>query len=251
MIKILIIEDEFHTAKELKEMLLQMEQVEVIGHVSSIDETLRWFKNNNAPDLILSDIQLTDGLIFQYFKSYPPAAPVIFCTAFDQFMIKAFEFCGIDYLLKPIQQSQLVRAIHKFENLTHLFSSTNYASQIKQLTEEIHSYKRTFLGMYANQSSPVDVNEIAAFQYENGIIYIHLFNQKKYRVNGSLEENEQLLDPKLFFRVNRQIILHRKNILRLTTSFPRKLQIETGLTCLGPISVSKNRIPPFKKWMDT
>jgi len=119
MLNVLIIEDEEPAAKRLHKMLKEIEpEIVVLENIVSVSSAIKWFSNNSAPQLVFSDIQLSDGLSFDIFKAVEVTSPIIFTTAYDQYAIEAFKVNSIDFLLKPIKKDDLEKAVAKFRKMT-------------------------------------------------------------------------------------------------------------------------------------
>lgn len=251
--RVLLIEDEVKTARELSQILLGSgKNISIVGVLPSVSAALAWFPNNPAPDLIFSDIQLADGLSFEIFRKTGIHQPVIFCTAFDEYAIQAFEVNGIDYLLKPIDDYKVYQSLEKYERLKQVFTSS--AQQQKNLEALFRglekNHKKTLLVHYRQQILPVRTNEICFIHYDNGIIKIYTGTDRAYEINSTMEELEQTLDPQDFFRANRQLIIHRNSVLKAEQYFGRKLIIQLNIKTPESVVISKARASAFLKWLE-
>src|SRR5210317_1897980 len=113
--KVIIIEDEKPSARRLKRLLTAIKiDVDIMLH--SVEESINWFQNNEHPDLIFLDIQLSDGLSFEIFDIIDVHSAIIFTTAFDEYALQAFKLNSIDYLLKPIDDEELETAVKKYKS---------------------------------------------------------------------------------------------------------------------------------------
>ncbi|MBA4054784.1 MAG: DNA-binding response regulator, partial [Marivirga sp.] len=217
---ILIIEDEPWAAKDLQNMILKVEPLaNILEIISSVQGALRWLPANPAPDLIFSDIQLSDGISFEIFETHNLQCPIIFTTAFDDYAIRAFKLNSIDYLLKPVDEKELRAAITKFKSLS---SENVLGEQLKALVsnwgQTNKKYKERFLTLHRNTLVPVTQNEIAFFHKEE-LIYLHTMNNEKFiSEHHTVDEIETLLNPEVFFRVNRQYIIHIQSVDRIKTT---------------------------------
>lgn len=245
--KVLIIEDEPKAAQELKRLIECLRpEIHILAMTGSVEETLHWMNLNPAPDLIFSDIQLADGMSFDIFRQCPIACPVIFCTAFDEYAITAFETNGIDYLLKPIEQHKLERSLAKYKQFREMF---NYNNQLRQVLERLsQQYVRTLLIHHKEKIIPVSTDDISYLHLENGIVYIQL-DQHQYSTSYNLDELERILDPEQFFRANRQFIIHRKAVLNMEQYFSRKLLLRLKVPTPEPIIISKGKASTFLSWL--
>jgi two-component system, LytTR family, response regulator LytT len=251
---ILIIEDEAKTARELKKQVETLDDnIRVMDILPSVKSALQWFKNNAAPDLILSDIQLADGLSFDIFKSVEIHAPVIFCTAFDEYAIQAFETNGIDYLLKPVDETRLFQAIEKYRNFKKLFSGqpADYGEKLVKLSGQLDSsYKRSLLVYYREQIIPVRTADIRFIYAANGLVNIYTANDNQYVTQYTLDQLETMLNPQQFFRANRQFLINRELILNVEHYFNRRLYVKLMIETPEKIIISKIKAAEFLHWME-
>jgi two-component system response regulator LytT len=252
--RVIIIEDEKKTAKELKGMLINIDSdINVVATLTSVSSAVKWLKENASPELIFSDIQLGDGLSFEIFQEVQTKAPVIFCTAFDQYAIKAFEANSIDYLLKPIEEDILQRSVEKYMNLKdHLSSaSSQYSANLNKVIVQMGTtYKQTLLVHYREKIIPIKVIDIAFVYAANGLVHVNIGNDKSYAVQYTIEQLEQLLNPHQFYRANRAFIINRDTIQNVEHYFNRKLYVKTKHEPPEKIIVSKIKAQPFLNWME-
>lgn len=251
--KVIIIEDELKTAKDLKNMLEAIDnniQVEII--LRSVSAAVDWLRNNPAPEVIFSDIQLGDGLSFEIFKAVQVETPVIFCTAFDEYAIRAFESNSIDYLLKPVEENMLQKGIEKYLRFKdHLLSSGQHATNLNKAIAKMETnYRQSLLVSYREKIIPVKIRDIQLFHASNGTVMLYTSDNKSYPVNYTIENLESMLDPLQFFRANRQFILNRDFIRDIEHYFNRKLLVTTSMDMTEKIIVSKIKAQPFLKWME-
>jgi two-component system, LytTR family, response regulator len=248
--KVLIIEDEPLVAKDLLKTISRVApDAEVIGSLSSITEAQKWFENNPHPDLILSDIQLSDGISFEIFEAKNIRSPVIFTTAYDEYAIRAFKLNSIDYLLKPIDEKELTAALTKYRSL---IASHSIQDQLKALMngwgKEQKKYKDRFLTVQRNSMVPVTQQQIAYFHKEE-LIFIHTMeNEKMIGEHQTLDEVESLLDPAVFFRVNRQYIVHMQTVARVRTTH-KGLTVQLKAPFNIEIDISREKATAFKEWL--
>lgn len=248
--RILIIEDEPLVAKDLENLLRKIdENIHVMKVLSSVDSAKKWFATNPSPDLILSDIQLSDGISFDIFEKINLTCPIIFTTAYDNYAIRAFKLNSIDYLLKPIDGKELTAAIDKYRTLT---SESILAEQLKSLmgswNQPAHKkYKERFLTLHRNTLVPVTQNEIAFFHKEE-LIYLHTLSNERYiSDHQTMDEIESLLNPEFFFRVNRQFIIHIQSIGRIKTTH-KGLTVQLKPPFNNEIDISREKAVAFKSW---
>ncbi len=255
MIKVLVIEDEELAALRLKKMLLQCkEEISVIEMLDSIESSVIWLNSHETPDLIFLDIQLSDGISFEIFNRVELKCPVIFVTAYDTYALKAFELNSIDYLLKPLRQELLNNSIGKYLKIKQQFSSSDMLYKMQQIIESYSmsgkTYKTRFLINKGDAIITVKAKEIAYFLAEEKVVLLVLNNSRKYIVNYSLDQLEQVLDPAVFFRINRQFIISEHSIDKISNYFNYKLKLKLLPPAGEDVLVSKSRVAEFKQWLE-
>ncbi len=253
MQKILIIEDEIKTARELKSLIESArDDMQVVDILPSIKSAVKWFAENEMPDLVFSDIQLADGLSFEVFRQVQVSAPIIFCTAYDEYAIQAFDANGIDYLLKPIDEEKLARGLAKYDHYNPKpEEAAAYQTNLNHLLSAMEKpYKNSLLIHFQEKIIPVKVAEIDFIHSEGGIVVIYLNNRQHYYTNHTLEALEMMLDPNLFFKANRQFIINRNAILNIEHYFTRRLVVKLTQPTPESIIVSKARASEFLKWVE-
>lgn len=244
-IKSIIIEDEKPAARKLERMLSQYEELEVVATLNSLEEAINWFQNNQEPQLIFSDIVLGDGLSFDIYDKVSTKAFIIYTTAFDQYTLKAFKLNSIDYLLKPIHEEELKKAIEKFK--TFLPSENqNSGSEIKEIISNKNAYISRILVKIGYNLKIVSTREISCFYSENKIVYLQT-SERNYPTDFTLDELEKILDPQQFIRVNRQFIIQLDYIKNIHTSPQFKVELHHQLN--EEITVSRDRVKDFKDWL--
>jgi two-component system, LytTR family, response regulator LytT len=250
--KIVIIEDEKITAEELAGTIKALEpDARITAILSSIKTAIAYFQKNEDPDLIFSDVQLGDGLSFEIFKAVKISAPVIFCTAYDEYALNAFKTNSIDYILKPSTSQTIADALTKYRNLHQTFSGgvQQYKAILDILISRENSKPAAVLVHHKDKILPVRLEDIALFYIENEITHLLTFNTKNYFINKSLEELEQL-SGNGFFRVNRQFLINRKAVIDASHYFSRKLSVNISVTYKDKIMVSKEKTPQFLNWLE-
>jgi DNA-binding LytR/AlgR family response regulator len=250
--KILIFEDETLASDRIIKILKEIDAShEIVSVIKSIEEGKKWFNTNEDPDIIISDIRLLDGLSFDLFKEIKTEVPVIFTTAYDQYAIKAFEVNSIDYLLKPIQKEKLRDALNKYIERT---SQNKFPADFESLYDLIQnqkkSYKSRFLIKIGQKIAAVPVEKISYFYSHNKLTYIVTKDGKKLPTDQTLETLQDQLDPKEFYRANRQIIVSYDSISEIHPYFKGRLKIDVTPPCELEIVVSAEKTPEFKSWLD-
>ena len=262
--RILIIEDEQSNADRLKRMLEGKH--EMAGVCASNAEVRAFFADEAHADidLILSDIQLGDGLSFESLKTVPTAIPVIFTTAYDQYAVQAFRFNSIDYLLKPIDSEELHAALEKVQSslqakrasLSAMVNGLSTTDAIAQILASMNSgtirYRERFLIPHkADEFLIVPVNEVSHITIREGVVRLCTLNGKTHTLNMTLEEAESQLDPQRFMRVNRQFIVNAAAVSKLSTYFLGKMRIHVTAFQDTEIIVSKDKVASVKRWLDS
>jgi two-component system response regulator LytT len=246
--RILIVEDETAAFENLKDILSGIDpEIQITGNTESIRQTVKWLKTNQMPDLILMDIHLSDGSAFSIFNSIKVETPIIFITAYDEYAIEAFKVNSIDYLLKPIKEEDLKRALDKFRKLTR-HDVLKYLSQMAQISA-FPKYKDKILIPVRDKLQPVDLNEISCFHTADKSTRVFLKNGKSLSWSRSLEQIESNLNPVDFIRANKQFIIARSSVKNITIWFDSRLLITLDIEPPERIYVSKNKAGEFKAWM--
>lgn len=245
--KCIIIEDEKPSARRLKRML-EKQGVEVSNMLYSIKESVEWFSENPHPDLIFLDIQLGDGLSFEIFERLNIQSSIVFTTAYDEYALKAFKLNSIDYLLKPIDEAELVAAIGKFK--TRSMSPSFDLEGLRQLLGEQKSkYKSRFSIKVGQHLKFFEIEEIACFYSENKGTYLHTDSGRGYLMDTSLENLEKEVPPDKFFRINRKFIVHLSAIRDIVHYSNSRLKIRLKHIDDENIIVSRERVRDFKVWL--
>ena len=249
--KILIVEDEKLLAKELEKMLLSIEPgADICAITQSVEETVQWLQQNDLPDLVLMDIELADGQSFDIFKRVQLDVPIIFTTAYDEFALKAFKVNSVDYLLKPLRETELKTAIEKFKkNKEHQHVSIiDLIKKIEQLSNQ-PGYRSRFLIKQGQKMTSIDISDVAYFFSENKCTFIRTYQNHKYIIDMALDDLEKELAPQQFFRANRQYILSGKSVVSIHSWFNQKLKVELNPSSEEHIIISRDKANAFKAWM--
>jgi DNA-binding LytR/AlgR family response regulator len=247
MIKTILIEDERLIAEEFKRLLQSTSaDAELVGSFTTVRESVEWLSANDQPDLIFSDVQLSDGLSFDIFTRVNIISPVIFITGYDQFMLNAFEHNGIDYLLKPIDESDLAKALAKYKTFEQHFNSNHsFFNGFRQKT------RSRLIVRKGTENIALRINDIVLIYTEEKIVFVIDKEGKKYMIDKKLSELEQELDNSIFFRANRQYIINIGFIKSYKTYERVKLQVDLAMPSLNHhIVVSQETAPVFKKWIN-
>lgn len=252
--KALIIEDEYPAVERLTKLIQKIDaDFQIIGVLDSVSNAISWFEENPTPDLIFSDIQLSDGLSFEIFETVLLQSPVIFTTSYDEYAIKAFKLRSIDYLLKPIKIQELQQAIQKFKDMNKAMV-INQLQSVENLIDTLpltnKKHKSRFLVKQQEQLLPIAQEEIAYFLTANEMVCLITKNNRQFLVDYTLEDLENLLNPQYFFRLNRQIIAHIDSIDAIYLHLNGKLKLNLKPVVNFEIFVSREKATAFKNWVE-
>jgi two-component system response regulator LytT len=257
---VLIIEDEIKTGKELRRLIEGLDDtITVLGVLTSVKSAIAWFESHPAPDLIFSDIQLGDGLSLDIFRQVSLNGPIVFCTAFDEYAIQAFEANSIDYLLKPIDEGKLGLSLEKYKKFKDFFASRggaggrtgDYKAQLAHVAGQLDTtYKRTLLVYLRDRIVPVKTADIAYIHAANGLVNLVTRPNHPYACQYTMDQVEGMLDPRQFYRANRQFIINREAIQNVQHYFNRRLSISISCPTPERIIISKVKATEFLQWME-
>lgn len=251
MIKAIIIEDEKTALDNLIHHIeLTKEPISIIATLETVEESVSWLSNNPPPDLIFLDIHLKDGISFTIFEKIKVSVPIIFITAFDNFMVKAFEQTSIEYLLKPINEQELSKAIGEYKNLKNHFLN-NHENLLQYLAEKDVSKKSRIVVKKGIEFQSILLEEVAYFFTEQKISFLITREGRKYLVDKNLKELEDELDSKKFYRANRKFIVNINYIKSYKAYDKIKIQVELTIPVSDEIIVSQESAVDFRKWMAT
>jgi len=238
--KALIIEDE---------ILAVAGDIDVIDTLESIAETIAWFGRNAQPDIVFMDIHLADGIAFEIFNHVTITCPIIFTTAYDEYALRAFKVNSVDYLLKPVEASDIEAALKKLKALSESGSMQNTLTGLMDFFRKTQKYKTHFLiPAKGDKLMPVRVSDIACVFIETGIVKAVTFDNRSYRIDNTLDEISDMLDPADFFRANRQFIISRESVKDVDLWFSGRLSLNLKVETPEKVVLSKARVPEFKSW---
>ena len=253
--KILLLEDEKLAAQKLLQLLYGYFEHELeIKWVQSVQQGLKYLKEQGDPDLILSDIELLDGKVFKLYEQYEIQSPIIFTTAYDQYLLEAFQTNGIAYLLKPFSEEELIKALDKYLKLFKAKDTTTLDQQIidefkTALQNSQKEYKKRFTIKKSTGIVLLNTSDIAYFSASGDLVFAIDTKKKKHVVNYRMSDLEELVDPSLFFRINRSEIININFIEKMEAYFGNRLVItmsndKTSLKTSGPKTAA------FRKWVE-
>lgn len=254
--KIVIIEDEAFAADSLESMILELRpKTDVLEKLESIEEAVEWFSMNQHPDLVFCDIHLSDGNSFEIFRQTEVKCPVIFTTAYNEYAIEAFKVNSVDYLLKPIGKEELAKAIRKYEEL----KQTNLPLEIQNLQNLLHDAakgrsqtekKSRFMVKSGQSIKTISSEKVAYFLAEDGVVLLVTFEGNRFVVSYTLDQLEEMLDPKTFFRTNRQLIANIRSVKEVSPYFKGRLHLVLNPSLAGDQIISSSKASAFKDWLD-
>ncbi len=251
--QVLIVEDEALAVRKLRKAILAVDPgLEVAGVTDSIQGTVDWLRANPAPDLIFMDVELADGQSFEVFNRIEVSSPVIFVTSYDEFALKAFKVNSVDYLLKPIQKDELEAAIQKFKKSrvanAPLPDLENLLLEL-QAKLQPREYRTRFLVKQAQRLVSVEVKDIAYFYSDDKMNFFKTFDNRRFLVDYLMDELEEMLDPRRFFRINRSLFVSAESIVKIDDYFGARLILQLKPPLEKEALVSREKVSGFKGWM--
>ena len=248
--KTIIIEDENLTARRLESLLHKYDPaIQVLTILPSVQDAVAWFAENEQPDLVFMDIHLEDDLAFKIFDRIHLTTPVIFTTAYDEYMIQAFKVNSIDYLLKPISYDELVHALEKFKSLKNQFAQPNMETLLKFIGQKEPEYKSRFMITVGTRIRSIETNEIAYFYSEDKLTFMVTKEGQNLPIDFSLYKLTSLLNPRDFFRISRQFLVSFPSIQAVQAHIKGKLKLDLHPKCKFEVFVSGDRMTDFKEWL--
>lgn len=250
--EVLIIEDEKPSARRLARLLKEM-GVKVSSMLHSVKESIEWFKDNPAPDLLFLDIQLSDGLSFEIFEAVDIPSAIIFTTAYDEYALQAFKLNSVDYLLKPIDEQELQAAVEKYRNRKN--SGNKLVLDFDDIKNFLgnpveREFKKRFTAKVGQHLKIINADDIVCFYSENKGTYAATTDRRNYLLDTTLENLEGELSPKIFFRVNRKIFVNINFIKDIVAYSNSRLKVKLEAFDAHEIVVSRERVKDFKLWLE-
>jgi DNA-binding LytR/AlgR family response regulator len=252
--KIAIIEDEKIAIERLDLLLKKYDpEIEIAARLYSVEEAVSWLKNNQHPDLLLVDINLSDGLSFSIFDQVEISRPVIFTTAYDQYALDAFKYYCIDYLVKPVSFESLSRALQKMKDMNGLNKSDMLAisQALGQLQQKERAYKERFLAKVGKRMFFINATDVEYFQADNKIVYLVDKSGNRLQIDYTLDNLEKMMDPHDFFRLNRTYLVRFGCIEQAKPYINNRLKVmlKTGAKS-EEVIISRERVPEFRTWAE-
>lgn len=249
--KVVIVEDEKLAAQKLQDLLHQLDSgIEVLDILESVEDAVNWFQQNPKPDLVFMDIQLDDGISFEIFDAVKIESPVIFTTAYDEYAIRAFKVNSVDYLLKPIDLNALQLALEKFKKL--FAETTDFETKIAKVIGQISAkYKSRFFIKVGVRFKSVPVENICCFFVQERSTFLKTDEGKNYDLDYSLDQLQKIINPELFFRINRNFIVNLNSIDEIISYSTNRLKLKLKKDTDQDLIVSRDNVSEFKQWMDS
>jgi two-component system, LytTR family, response regulator LytT len=255
--KILIVEDEELAVKKIQKTLAGVApDSEVVAVTDSILSTVNWLEENPAPDLILMDIELSDGQSFEIFNQATIKSPVIFTTSYDEYALKAFKVNSLDYLLKPIQKEDLEAALQKLTQMKELYKAdekpeVSIDNLVKELQQKLQpkEFRKRFLVKHAQKLVSIEVDDIAYFFSDGRLNFFKTYDNKKFVVDYTMDELEDMLDPDKYFRISRSFYIAVNSVDQIHDYFGNRLLLHLKPVVDKESIVSREKVTDFKKWM--
>ena len=256
---LVIVEDESIAARRVQKLVQKLDPgTKVQAVLDSVAGAVHWLRNHPAPDLVLLDIELVDGQSFEIFTQVEVKCPVIFTTAYDEFAIRAFKVNSIDYLLKPIQEKELQNSLQKFRSLKKVFADKTPASvnveallqeMLEQRVSSTKSIRDRILVKQGQRMFPIATTEVAYFFAKEKIIFVRTKGNQQYLIDYTLEELEKSLNPKNFFRANRQYLIEFHAVARVHQYFNSRLKVELTPKPEDDVTISREKAVEFRLWL--
>ena len=248
--RIVIIEDETAAAQNLSAILHKVcPDIEVVNTIDTVTDSVEFFSSAPSLDLVFMDIHLADGSSFRIFDSVDITTPIIFTTAYDQYAIEAFKVNSIDYLLKPINEESVRRAIEKWQRLTSI-ERTDYTSRVNEVAQKQKTQsQQVFLVHFRDKIIPLQIDDIAFFHTSEERVTAYCFDGSRYQVDMTLETLQSKLPSEMFFRANRQFIISRKSVKDISVWFGSRLAVNLTIESPERLIVPKARVHEFKGWL--
>ncbi|SHJ87936.1 LytR/AlgR family response regulator transcription factor [Epilithonimonas mollis] len=247
---VLLVEDEIHTAQMLQYVIEKDKDFIVLKTLDSIVDTVSYLaKYSQNIDLIFLDIHLSDGHSFEIFRHIDISIPIIFCTAYDEYALQAIKNNGIDYIMKPFEDKEILTSLQKFKQLAVRFKK-KMTFEIPQESSKFPVYQKSFLAQQRDKTMVVFAENIAMFIIEQDVVYIYTFDKKRYPVFKNLEYIESVCNPRTFFRINRQMLINRNAVITIQPYFNRKVILELKIEPEEQAIVSRLKVTGFKEWLE-
>ena len=250
-LRLVIVEDEPISSAYLKKQIKSTGiDFQIVKELDSVSEALLFFSNSPMVDLVFMDIHLGDGTCFDLLNEIDIKLPIIFCTTYDNYAIRAFKYNSIDYLLKPTNQQEVKLALEKFMQLQQN-DEDSYLKRIDSMMKSIKEphYKKRFLIRVDGHQEIINTSKVQCFYSDEGQSYLVDIEGDKHQIDFTLERLEELIDPEVFFRINRKVMVSIDAIRAVEDYFNSRLKLTLSKELGFELLVSRNRVKEFKGWL--
>lgn len=250
--RFVLVEDEAAAANRLRKQVMELRpQAEHLHTLDTVEAAVVWLSANPAAyDLLFMDVQLADGISFEIFEEVKIQKPVIFTTAYDAYALQAFRVNGLDYLLKPVKSEELQQALERFDALQKAAPALDYSKLAEALRQPQKSYQKRLLVKIGESLKALDVEEAAYFYAHEKVIFLRQHNGREYPLDHNLDQLEALLDPRQFFRINRQYIVNIQAIQSMHAWSKSRIKLLLEPAAPTETVVSTYRTSDFKAWLE-
>lgn len=246
----IIIEDENLSAQRLAVLLNRYDpHIRILATLPSVEASVQWLRQHDLPDIVFMDIHLEDDLCFKIFEQASLTAPVVFTTAYDEYMIKAFKVNSIDYLLKPVNAEELAAAMEKFKSLKAQFSQPDFRTLLQYISQPAQEYKSRFMITVGSRIRSLEVREVAYFYSQDKLTFLVTKDSQHLPIDFSLDKLTSMLDPHDFFRISRQFLISFQSVQTVHTFYKGKYRVELTPKSKIDAFVSADRMADFKEWL--
>jgi DNA-binding LytR/AlgR family response regulator len=251
--QVLIIEDEHQAAQRIEHLVKEfIPDVQIVGRLDSVKRAVEFFKGSPSPDLVLMDIQLADGTSFEIFNACDVKSPVIFTTAYDEYAVKAFKVNSVDYILKPVDRDEFGRAISKFMDMNS--KPTDRSDILGNINEAIRlltrKYKARFVIKVGEHLRTVETKNILYFTSHEKATFCCTGEKRNLIVDFTLDQLEEMLDPEIFYRINRKYLISASAISDIISYTNSRLRLVLKNSTDSDVIVARERVQDFKAWLD-
>lgn len=248
--KVLIFEDEKHTASRLEKLLLKYDSsIEILAVIASVQDGIVWFEQNEAPDLVFQDILLNDGSCFEIFEAVEVRVPIIFTTAYNEYALQSFKLNSIDYVVKPYDFDDIKKALDKFHRMKDVFASFDVDLLKDLVRQQNPNFKKRFLVKVGDKFQSLKSDDVAWFVYDTGVTFAFTFGGNRFPIDYSIDQLTSVIDSEKFFRINRKYLINSESIQSIHTWFNSRLKLHVLPKAEEDIIVSRERVRGFKVWL--
>ncbi|MFA8300023.1 MAG: LytR/AlgR family response regulator transcription factor [Hyphomicrobiales bacterium] len=247
--KVLIIEDEYYTSERLKDLIIKYDKdIEIVGQLTSVSSSVKWFKENKHPDLVFQDIVLEDGNCFEIYDAVEVKTPIVFTTAYSEYALKSFDVNSISYIVKPYTQENITTAFEKYDKFREMFLPPDISLLKESILNSVPQPKQRFLVKKGDNYTILNTSDIAYFVSEDGLTFALDKHNNKYPIDNSIVELKTLLDSKDFFNINRKYIISVSCIQKISNYFNGRLKLNINPPSTEDVIVSREKVKEFKEW---